>query len=133
MGFSLACVVGFCLWALWREARDLQNFIGAFCRWNTVKSWYHEIMESTYDIKKVGSSGQITLGKRLAGKFLRIEEKPDGTMVLTPVIDIPESQLWVFQEPDKSKILAAVAWAEQHPAQVTDVGKLLKKVGVKPE
>jgi hypothetical protein len=98
-----------------------------------MKSWYHEIMESTYDIKKVGSSGQITLGKRLAGKFLRIEEKPDGTMVLTPVIDIPESQLWVFQEPNKSKILAAVAWAEQHPAQVTDIDKLLKKVGVKPE
>ncbi len=90
-------------------------------------------MESTYDIKKVGSSGQITLGKRLAGKFLRIEEKPDGTMVLTPVIDIPESQLWVFQEPNKSKILAAVAWAEEHPAQVTDVDKLLKKVGVKPK
>ncbi len=88
-------------------------------------------MESGYEIKKVGSSGQITLGKRLAGKFLRIEEKPDGTMVLTPVIDIPESQAWVFQEPDKSKILAAVVWAEAHPAQVSNVDQLLQKVGIK--
>jgi hypothetical protein len=90
-------------------------------------------MKASYDLKKVSSSGQIKLGKRLASKFLKIEEKPDGTMVLTPLIDIPESQFWVFQEPDKFKILAAVAWADQHPAQVTDVNKLLKKVGVKPE
>ncbi len=90
-------------------------------------------MKSTYEIKKVGSSGQIMLGEHLAGKFLRIEEKPDGTMVLTPVIDIPESQLWVFEEPNKSKVLAAVVWAQEHPAQVTDVDQLLERVGVKPE
>ncbi len=93
----------------------------------------YEIMKASYDIKKVSSSGQIMLGKHWAGKFFRIEKKFDGTMVLTPVIDIPESQLWVFQEPDKSKILAAVAWAEQHPAQVTALDQLFEKVGIKPE
>jgi hypothetical protein len=90
-------------------------------------------MKSAYEVKKVGSSGQIMLGKHLAGKFLRIEEKPDGTMVLTPLIDVLESQLWVFEEPNKSKILAAVVWAQEYPAQVTDVDQLLERVGVKPE
>ncbi len=91
------------------------------------------IMKASYDIKKVSSSGQVALGKRLAGKFLKIEEKSDGTMVLTPVIDIPESQLWVFQKPDKSKILSAVAWAEKYPAQVTALDQLLEQGSVKPE
>ena len=90
-------------------------------------------MQPGYEIKKVGSSGQITLGKRLAGKFLRIEEQADGTMILTPVIDIPESQLWTLQEPDRSRILQAVAWAEAHPSEISDVDQLLEQVGVKPE
>ena len=34
------------------------------------------------EIKVVGKSGQISLGKRYAGKTLRLERRQDGTMVL---------------------------------------------------
>ena len=47
--------------------------------------------------------------------------------------DIPESQWWTLQEPDKSRILEAVAWAEQHPVEVCDVNRLLERVGVELE
>jgi hypothetical protein len=45
------------------------------------------------DIKVVGKSGQISLGKNYAGKALRVECRRDGAIVLTAVAVIPESQL----------------------------------------
>ena len=37
----------------------------------------------TIEIKVVGKSGQISLGKRFAGKTLRLERRQDGTVLLT--------------------------------------------------
>ncbi|MEX2146604.1 MAG: hypothetical protein WED01_06275, partial [Candidatus Rokuibacteriota bacterium] len=50
------------------------------------------------EIKVVGKSGQISLGKRYAGKTLRLERRTDGTLVLTAVAVVPESQLWTLEE-----------------------------------
>jgi hypothetical protein len=36
-------------------------------------------------LKSVGSSGQITLGKRFAGRYFEIEERANGELVLRPV------------------------------------------------
>ena len=46
------------------------------------------------EIKTVGRSGQISLGKSYAGRLLRLERRADGEIVLTPVAVVPESQLW---------------------------------------
>lgn len=36
-------------------------------------------------LKSVGSSGQITLGKRYAGRYFQVEELPNGELLLRPV------------------------------------------------
>lgn len=36
-------------------------------------------------LKSVGSSGQLTLGKRYAGRYFEIEERPNGELLLRPV------------------------------------------------
>lgn len=41
-------------------------------------------------------SGQISLGKSYAGKTLRLERRRHGTMILTTVAVVPESQLWTL-------------------------------------
>jgi hypothetical protein len=46
------------------------------------------------EIKVVGKSGQISLGKRYAGKTLRLERRADGSVVLTAVALVPENQHW---------------------------------------
>jgi hypothetical protein len=46
----------------------------------------------------------FSLGKSYAGKTLRLERREDGTMVLTAVAMVPESQLWILQEPHRSRI-----------------------------
>jgi len=78
------------------------------------------------EIKVVGKSGQISLGKSYAGKILRLERRPDGTVVLTAVALVPESQLWTLREPDRSRIERALAWAEKTPPAETNLDRLIK-------
>jgi hypothetical protein len=78
------------------------------------------------EIKVVGKSGQISLGKSYAGKVLRLERRPDGTVVLTAVALVPESQLWTLREPDRSRIERALAWAEKTPPAETNLDRLIK-------
>ncbi len=78
------------------------------------------------EIKVVGKSGQISLGKRYAGKTLRLERRDDGTVVLTAVAMVPETQLWTMQEPHRARIERGLAWAVETEARETDVASLSK-------
>jgi len=80
-----------------------------------------------YPIKVVGKSGQISLGKRYAGKTFRLERQADGRIVLTAVALVPESQLWTMSEPHRSRIERGLAWAAQTPPRESSVESLLKR------
>src|SRR5438045_9702466 len=78
------------------------------------------------EIKIVGKSGQISLGKRYAGKTLRLERRRDGTMLLTAVAMVPENQLWTLAEPHRSRIERGLTWAAANKPIETDVENLVK-------
>ena len=82
--------------------------------------------EERVEVKIVGKSGQISLGKRYAGKVLRLERRRDGTVILTAVAMVPESQLWTLMEPDRSRIQRGLAWAAKTPPSETNLDDLLK-------
>jgi hypothetical protein len=79
------------------------------------------------EIKVVGKSGQISLGKRYAGKTLRVERQGDGSILLTAVAMVPESQLWTLEEPHRSRIGRGLAWAADTKPEETDVEALVKR------
>ena len=79
------------------------------------------------EVKRVGRSGQISLGKRYAGKTLRLERFKDGHIVLTAVAMVPESQLWTLAEPDRSRIERGLDWAAKTRPAETDLDALLKR------
>jgi hypothetical protein len=79
------------------------------------------------EIKRVGQSGQISIGRELAGKLLRLEQLEDGRLLLTPVVDVPESQLWTLREPHKSRIERGLAWAAATPAKETDLAEVVAR------
>ena len=85
-----------------------------------------EAMADAVEIKVVGKSGQISLGKKYAGKTLRLERRKDGTVVLTAVVMVPEHQLWTLEEPHRSRIERGLAWAAANAPHETDVETLLK-------
>jgi hypothetical protein len=77
------------------------------------------------DIKVVGKSGQISLGKNYAGKALRVEHRRNGTIILTAVAVVPESQLWTLEEPHRSRIRRGLTWASRAAPSETDVEALV--------
>ena len=79
------------------------------------------------EIKVVGKSGQISLGKSYAGRTLRVERQENGSIVLTAVAMVPESQLWAVEEPDRSRIARGLAWAAENRPQETDLDALTKR------
>lgn len=79
------------------------------------------------EIKVVGKSGQISLGKNYAGKTLRVERQEDGSIVLTAVAMIPETQLWTLEEPDRSRITRGLAWAAANVPKETEIDALTRR------
>jgi len=89
-----------------------------------------DVTESVTDqveIKVVGKSGQISLGKSYAGKTLRLERRRDGTMLITAVAVVPESQLWTLEEPHRSQIAHGLTWAAGTHAKETSLEALTKR------
>jgi hypothetical protein len=76
------------------------------------------------EIKIVGKSGQISLGKRYTGKTFHLQQRPDGSLLLTAVAMVPESQLWTLREPDRSAIARGLAWAAATPPAESDLAAL---------
>jgi hypothetical protein len=81
----------------------------------------------TEDVKVVGQSGQISLGKRFAGMRLRVEYRDNGSIVLIPMAVVPESELWTLKEPHRSRIDRGLAWAARNPPAKTNLRALLEK------
>jgi len=79
------------------------------------------------EIKVVGKSGQISLGKRYAGKTLELQRLDDGTLLLRAVAMVPESQLWTLEEPHRSRIGRGLAWAARNGPRESDPASLAKQ------
>lgn len=76
-------------------------------------------------LKTVGTSGQISIGKAYAGKTLRVTQQADGSLLLTPVVVIPAHQLWTLQEPHRAAIAQGMAYAAAHLPSETDLDVLV--------
>jgi len=83
----------------------------------------------TSEIKVVGKSGQISIGKRYAGKMLELQRLADGTLLLRAVAVVPESQIWTLQEPDRSRIARGLAWAAEATPRESDPDSLSRQKG----
>ena len=82
---------------------------------------------ATSEIKVVGKSGQISLGKRYAGKMLELQRLDDGTLLLRAVAVVPESQLWTLDEPHRSRIARGLSWAAENAHRDSDPDSLVKQ------
>ena len=67
-------------------------------------------MTSNSIIKSVGSNGQISLGKKFAGKQVLLTECEDGTIILKPGKFIPDSEIWLYANNGEEQIDRALQW-----------------------
>ena len=83
-------------------------------------------------LKMVGTSGQISLGKKHAGKYFELTEQENGVIVMVPMRVIPESEAWLHMPEMKAQLERSDAWFKEHPPTETDIDALMQKLGVEP-
>ena len=61
-------------------------------------------------IKNVGANGQISLGKRFAGRQVSLTELDDGSIILKPGKFIPDSEMWLYKLDGEKRLDNALEW-----------------------
>lgn len=79
-------------------------------------------------IKTVGKSGQISLGKAMAGMGFIMEALPDGDIMLKRAVVVPMNERWLHEPAMKSKLARADEWMRQHPPQESNLDELEAKL-----
>ena len=74
-------------------------------------------------IKRIGASGQISLGKEFAGRTVLIESSEPGVWVIKTAQTIPDSELWLHQPVQAARLERALRAIDQ-PAQAGDLDAL---------
>lgn len=75
-------------------------------------------------LKEVGTSGQISLGKKYAGQLFDLATQLDGSIVMTPVKIVPITTMVSEALPDWGKTVKLVndsstrEWAEANAANI---------------
>jgi len=75
-------------------------------------------------VKSVGRSGQISLGKKFAGKTVLIDQIESGVWVVKLGRFIPDSEQWLHESKVRTEIDEAVSWAEENPPRKSDLKKI---------
>lgn len=62
-------------------------------------------------LKTVGTSGQLTLGKKYSGRHFELEESAKGELVLRPVRLVRESEAPALSRGEQAKRAEWATWA----------------------
>ena len=81
------------------------------------------------NVKQVNKQGQISIGKKYAGKKVRIDEYPDGTLILEPVEIISEFELKLFKSKAfQNRLKAFDRWESSNRPAESDLSALEQKL-----
>jgi putative transposon-encoded protein len=91
-----------------------------------LKSCYHAIMP--VEIKSIGASGQISLGKQYAGRTVTVEQIAEGVWTIKTAQVIPDDELWLHTPDTRTSLDRALEWSASHPRSETDLKAITKRV-----
>jgi len=76
------------------------------------------------EIKVVGKSGQISLGKAMAGMNFIMETLADGDILLKHAVVVPVNERWLHEPAMKQQLARADEWMRNNPAKETSLAEL---------
>ena len=79
-------------------------------------------------IKTVGSSGQISLGKKFAGQTVMLDEIDAGVWIVKIGRFIPDNERWLHRPDVQAEFNEAIAWAEKNPPEDTNFKELEARI-----
>jgi len=68
----------------------------------------------TQQVRTIGTNGQVSLGKEYAGKMVLVDQIDDGTWIIKCGVFIPDSEKWLYQTKNMTKLEQAIEWAEKN-------------------
>jgi len=75
-------------------------------------------------IKTVGSSGQISFGKKFAGQTVMVSEVDPGVWIVKLGRFIPDNEKWIHASDVQRELNEAIDWAEKNAPRETDLDVL---------
>ena len=79
-------------------------------------------------IKTVGSSGQISLGKKYAGQTVILSEIDTGVWIVKTGRFIPDNEKWIHRPAVQTELREAVDWAEENSPEETNLDDLEARI-----
>ena len=79
------------------------------------------------EIKTIGTSGQISLGKVHAGRTVTVEEVEQGVWVIKTAQVIPDNELWLHSPAAKAGLDRALAWSDRTERAESDLKVAARK------
>ena len=79
-------------------------------------------------VKVIGANGQLSFGKRFAGRQVLIEEQEPGVWLVRTATVIPDNERWLHLPQHAADLEQALAWAQANPAEDADAVSLLEKM-----
>jgi hypothetical protein len=83
------------------------------------------------EIKTVGSSGQISLGKQYAGRVVTVDQVAEGVWTIKTAQVVPDDELWLHTPEARASLDRALDWSASHARSETDLAAMARKVGRK--
>ena len=80
------------------------------------------------EIKMVGASGQISLGKQYAGRTVTVDKVAEGVWTIKTAQVIPDDELWLHTPEMRSNLDRALEWSKTHPRAETNLKAMSKKI-----
>jgi hypothetical protein len=80
-------------------------------------------------LKMVGNSGQLSLGKKYAGKYFEVEQQSDGAVLLRPMKVVPDAEAWAHEPAMREQLRRADEWAKRTPPAEMKLEKLVANAG----
>lgn len=79
-------------------------------------------------LKIVGKSGQISVGKSMAGLGFIMETLPGGDILLKHAVVVPSNERWLHESAMKEKLTRADEWMRNNPVRETNLAELEAKL-----
>ncbi len=84
--------------------------------------------ETVATVKVIGANGQISLGKRFAGRQVLVEEPEPGVWVVRTATVIPDNERWLLDPKAVADYQAGIAWAAANPPDDSNVDEILERL-----
>jgi hypothetical protein len=80
------------------------------------------------EVKTIGGSGQISLGKEFAGRTVMVEELEPGVWMIKTAQVIPDNELWLHTPEVRASLDRALSHAHSTKREESDLPTLARKV-----